>query len=107
MPGLEVQRELLNNRTILRVSGELDFSNVDDLQEQIQTQLTGTVEVDLSGLTFMDSSGMGMLLNVARKLASRGQVMSVTNIPVEIRESMALVGFFHILGDLFPENRTE
>lgn len=55
----------------------------------------------------MDSSGMGMLLNVARKLASRGQVMSLTNIPVEIRESMALVGFFHILGDLFPENRAE
>ncbi|MGE5571835.1 MAG: STAS domain-containing protein [Bacteroidota bacterium] len=104
---MEVQREQLDSGTILRVSGELDFSNVHDLQEQIETQLTGTVEVDLSGLAFMDSSGMGMLLNVARKLASRGQVLSVTNIPVEIRESMALVGFFHIMGHLFPESRAE
>ncbi|MGE5588365.1 MAG: STAS domain-containing protein [Clostridia bacterium] len=104
---MEVQREQVDSRTILRVSGELDFSNVDDLQEEIETQVAGTVEVDLSGLAFMDSSRMGMLLNVARKLASRGQVPSVSNIPVEIRESMALVGFLHILEDLFPESWAE
>ena len=53
---------------VIRISGELDISNV----EMIEGQLAGLVDdasrpltFDLSSLTFMDSSGLAMLLRTA------------------------------------------
>lgn len=62
------------------------------------------LEVNLSDLTFLDSSGVGALLNGARELASQGRTLKVTNIPGEIRESMELIGFFQVMDALFPED---
>jgi anti-sigma B factor antagonist len=53
---------------VIRLSGEVDMSNVDALRAKIQPAIDKTpssVVFDMAGLTFMDSSGIALLLQVA------------------------------------------
>ncbi len=63
-----------------RVAGEIDLANATDLQRDIaavvSNDATGLV-LDLSGLTFMDSSGIHMLFGLNERLRVRAQRLAV------------------------------
>jgi anti-anti-sigma factor len=66
----EVERRM--NATIVRLHGELDIAGVDALNRALrvaQRDPAGKAIVDLRGLTFLDSCGLGALL--AADLAGR------------------------------------
>ena len=51
--------------TVLHLEGELDLAGVPELQEALHSAQHGDVSkivVDLRGLTFLDSSGLGALI---------------------------------------------
>jgi anti-sigma B factor antagonist len=53
---------------VIKLTGEVDMSNVDALREVIEPVMESEperVDFDLSGLEFMDSSGIALLLRVA------------------------------------------
>jgi len=55
---------------VIKLSGEIDMSNVDSLRGAIDPVLDvgpARVDFDLSALEFMDSSGIALLLRVAAK----------------------------------------
>lgn len=61
------QMGLTESEVILAVSGELDMSTIGTLAGQVDTQLRRPVEcltVDLSNLTFMDSTGLRLLIEL-------------------------------------------
>lgn len=54
----------------IKLSGEIDMSNVDSLRRLIEPVVARAPErviFDLSSLTFMDSSGIALLLQVSAK----------------------------------------
>ena len=56
---------------LVRISGEVDISNVATIEARlvaITSRLDSAPAVDLSQLTFMDSSGIAMLLRVAERI---------------------------------------
>ncbi len=58
---------------IIRLSGEIDMSNVDALRRTIEpvvARAPDRVIFDLSALSFMDSSGIALLLQVSAKSES-------------------------------------
>lgn len=55
--------------TCLRASGELDAFTAPDLGEHVAAAETSTVELDLSAVTFMDSSGLAALIEAHQRLA--------------------------------------
>jgi len=62
-----------DGRTILSVSGELDLSLVGELRETIDRLVRasrGKIEVDLSRVTYLDSSAIGVLV-AGRHLADQ------------------------------------
>ena len=85
MPGpgdLEVRDEAVSDHThVVTPVGEVDVLTA----SQLGRCLLGLVEqgkrelvVDLSGVTFMDSTGIGVLLNAVRRLGvCRGQLLLV------------------------------
>jgi len=95
--GVEIRARQQKGMAILEVEGELDFSNVEQLQQEIQRRPEEVVEIDLQGLRFIDSSGAGMLLSQARHLYRQGRTMRIVRIPDLIREDLEVIGFFRVL----------
>ena len=58
----------------IRLAGELDMSTAAQLDEVVGTAVEhgGAITIDLSDLTFMDSTGIGVFLRAAVSLRGRG-----------------------------------
>lgn len=59
---------------VIRLAGELDMSTVPELDQVLEAAVEhgGAVLVDLTELTFMDSTGIHAFLKTARSLQGRG-----------------------------------
>jgi anti-anti-sigma factor len=82
--------------TIASVDGEIDLSNAAELEMAIShavaNEAAGLV-VDLAGVDYLDSSGVTLLFNLARRVARRQQELVVV-VPREahVREILTLSG---------------
>lgn len=66
--------------TVVALAGEVDATNAEELHGVLQTVVAERprlVVVDLSGLTFMDSTGLRMLLRASRSLDRQGGVLAL------------------------------
>jgi anti-anti-sigma factor len=69
--GMDVS--VSHEQAVITLSGELDLSNVDILQTRLQPVLKmrpSVVVFDLGHLRFLDSSGIGLLLEVANQVGT-------------------------------------
>ena len=68
----------------LRLAGEVDLSNADSLSAALEPWLDtdGDVTLDLHAVVFMDSTGIGVLMRAALKLASHGTLRLVSPGPL-------------------------
>ena len=60
-----------SNARMVRISGELDLASVPGVEADIEPVLAAAPErvvFDLSGVAFMDSSGIAMLLRAAKRV---------------------------------------
>lgn len=75
---------------ILALSGELDLSNAAELGER----LAGNIDtvLDLSDLSFIDSSGIHVLISAAQRAQSEGWAFSVQNAQPAVLRVIKLVG---------------
>jgi anti-sigma B factor antagonist len=69
---------------VLYVSGELDLASAPRLAEALAELAADPVVVDLSGCTFLDSAGLGVLLASARALSDSGRSLRVAAVDPRI-----------------------
>ena len=93
--GLAVRRE--SGMLMLVLSGELDLTNVDSIRAGLDAALAeqhDQVAFDLSGLRFMDSSGIALMLSVARQVGGSIELRDAGPI---IRRLIELTGLESVL----------
>jgi len=76
----QVQIEERDGVVVARLTGELDISVAESTGRKIADSVPSSargVVVDMSGLDFMDSSGVSMLFGLARKVGSHRQQLVV------------------------------
>jgi anti-anti-sigma factor len=81
---------------VVRLVGEIDISNADALGEKLDRVVGDGHErlvADLSGLEFMDSSGIAMLLRAAKRVES----ITVRNPAPVVRRIIECTGLADIL----------
>jgi anti-sigma B factor antagonist len=64
-----------SSETIIAVSGELDLASADQLDRAIreaEESETGWIVIDLGDLSFMDSTGLNILLEASRRSSENG-----------------------------------
>lgn len=91
--------------SVVCVWGELDMATAPPLQVRLLA-LVGEgrrVELDLSGLTFMDSSGLNLLIGVARAATESGGALTLAAASPEVRRVLELSGVAERLG-LLPRS---
>jgi anti-anti-sigma factor len=74
MRGVSLSIELFMDGGGIRLAGEIDMENAHRLEAALAPLVarSGQVQVECSALTFMDSSGFGVLLRAAQRLGRRG-----------------------------------
>jgi anti-anti-sigma factor len=84
----------------LYVTGELDISSGAALERTVAGALDGQGEefrVDLSALTFMDSTGAAALLHVHQRVESLGRRLVVVSPTQAVRRVFELMGLYKVL----------
>ena len=78
------------------LSGELDHHAARTLREQVDSALGRTtaplLRLDFSGVTFMDSSGIGLIMGRYRLMVSRGGRLLVVGVSDRLLRVMKLAG---------------
>jgi anti-sigma B factor antagonist len=84
---------------VVHVRGEIDMQTVPPLRECL-AELSGTVVVDLSEVTFLDSSGMGVLAGQHNRLEKEGGTLRLREPQDLVRRVLEITGL-----DVFLEDR--
>ena len=94
-------------QSVLRLLGELDLSNKDLLQDAISTALepgSPILVLDLSGLGFMDCSGLRVLVRTHKHLAGDHRQLFVAGSRPIVRRLIRLTGLDGYLRFGWPED---
>lgn len=78
MTLVRLRSETRGSMLLAWLDGELDMSNTGGLTTELAAAVPNTAEglvLDLSGVTYMDSAGLGMLFALGRQLRARQQKM--------------------------------
>jgi anti-anti-sigma factor len=73
-------------------SGRLDAAQVDRVRDEMKSVEVSCV-VDFSGLDYISSAGMGVLLGVQKRLSDTGHSLKLVNLNRHIREIFRIAGF--------------
>lgn len=78
------------------LDGEIDHHAAKGIREEIDGAIErvhpDTLTLDFRGVTFMDSSGIGLVMGRYRAMQQIGGTMSVQNASLHIRKVMRLAG---------------
>ena len=90
-----------NDRAVVRLTGELDVATAPRVREEIDRLIehgVWTVIVDLSSLSFIDSSGMAVFIAALKKLRAGGGELTLQSPNLNAMKVLAITG----LDQLFP-----
>ena len=104
---LEARCESTVGRLEIILVGELDISNADRLQGLLDGWVAGSadarcVSIDASELTFMDSSGVQVLMSLRRHLEATGCGLEIRGANRTVRlvlETLGLTSLLGVVGD--------
>ena len=94
-PHLSVETRIEDGRVIITMEGELDMANAPGLQSAVESREladAGTVVLDLQGLTFLDSTGLRVILAAWERCRARGQEFAVTPGSAQVQRLLSITG---------------
>jgi anti-anti-sigma factor len=96
-------RDLDGGVCVLSVTGEFDLAVVAEFLQRALACLgrTEALELDLQGVSFIDSSGLGALLRVRKEAADAGKTLSLVNVSPATHRLLDITGL-HDAFDIRP-----
>ena len=93
---MAVQIEIREDSVLSCLSGEIDHHSAVELHEQIDQSVIQSgaklLVLDFSLVTFMDSSGIGLVMGRFRLMQENDGKVVLQNLPAPIRKVMKLAG---------------
>lgn len=90
-----------NGATVISIRGEVDHHSARTIMENIDhtiaSQLPMQLVLDLASVTFMDSSGIAVLLRALRQMNQLGGNLRVKGIPTQPRKVLAAAGIGRLI----------
>ncbi|MER6434377.1 STAS domain-containing protein [Streptomyces sp900105245] len=97
---LEVTSATAEGVTVVSVSGEIDHTSAGPLVHALEPDAVGEqprVIVDMRQVSFMDSTGINVLLTAHRNLAKAGGWLRLADLQASVMRILDIVGVDHIL----------
>lgn len=90
----------MGKTSMVSIKGEIDIYSIEKFREsiekEIKTQATQII-LDCTELSYMDSTGMGVLIELRNKTKEMGQKMIMMNPRPNIKKLLALTGVDKII----------
>lgn len=100
--------ETLRGAVVVRPAGEIDLGVSEQLRTSIDAALeqyeTGHLIINLKGVSYIDSSGLGVLLGRYKRLAAAGGKVSLVDPRPQVKKILELSGLLRIMGEYRSED---
>lgn len=91
--------------TIVHLTGEVDLAAADEIIGTVQQALDeadsagdGPLVLDLAGVTFMDSTGLGALISIRARAEAAGRSLTLRQVPARVRRLLEITGLTSTFG---------
>lgn len=104
-----IELDELGDEAGIRLSGELDASNAPTVSATLLKHADRATEVtvDVTGLRFIDSAGMNVLIAAAQRLEGRGRLTIRCLSEGPVRRVLGLMGLSDVLAHVDLDERVE
>ena len=93
---MEINAKSTDRKLLLELSGELDHQGaaqaIRELELALDAALPLHLALDLSGVTFMDSSGIALILRAQRRMQTLGGSLLACRVPQQARRFLDAAG---------------
>lgn len=99
--SMTVKNQTLDNACVVCVEGEVDVSNADELRTALNEALQAdadAIEVDVAQVSYIDSTGIGVLVGAAHRAADAGKTFAVAHPQRNVERVLAMLGVSEELG---------
>ena len=97
---IEVERSDHGGIPVLRVRGEIDVASAPQFRAPVldlMSQPSDTLIVDMSDVTFIDSTGLGVLLDAEKRSRAAGKSLRLVVTQPHVRRLLELTGLDEVL----------
>jgi anti-anti-sigma factor len=96
---LSIRTSREGTTTTVAAEGEIDLSTVDELRSAVTDAADGveTLLLDLTAVEFIDSAGLGGLLELRSTLRSRAVTLQISADEGPVRQAMEITGLSELL----------
>ena len=99
---MELNMHKNNNMLYVCISGELDHHVAAQIREAVDDELAEdlalkNIEFDFKDLSFMDSSGIGVIMGRYKVAKSRGGRVYASNVKPQVKKLLSISGLMNIL----------
>lgn len=103
---MEMHEEVCNAVTVLSLKGRLDASATRDIKDKVKL-LSGdkplNLVIDMDGVDFIDSSGLGILVASLRTVNKKGGDIKISSLQDQVRSIFELTRL-HRLFEIFDDS---
>jgi anti-sigma B factor antagonist len=88
------------NRWKYKLKGEIDISNAHSLKEEIESAFANhpaDMELDLSELNYIDSTGLGVIISVYGMMKESGSRIVLTNVRDNVKKLLKVTNLEQVL----------
>lgn len=93
---MSVNIDVCDNQIVAHINGEIDHHSAKEIRETIDSVVERTspkkLILDFYGVTFMDSSGIGLVMGRYKLIHSLSGELEVTNVSSHIKKVMKISG---------------
>jgi stage II sporulation protein AA (anti-sigma F factor antagonist) len=98
---LYLEFETSGDKLILVLNGELDHHSAEEVRNKIDDIInrigTNNVIMDFNNVTFMDSSGIGVIIGRYKKIVAKNGNICITGVKGSVERVFELSGLFKII----------
>ena len=88
--------DVQNDALIVFLSGEIDHHSAREIREEVDLQITSNkpqiFELNFKDVSFMDSSGIGLIMGRYRLVSAYGGKVIISNVSAYLKRFMRLAG---------------
>ena len=98
---MEIKARSTDRNLLLEFSGELDHHGaqgaIRELEQEIDAALPKKLVLDFSGITFMDSSGIAVILRAQRRMQNLNGSVLICHVPEQAKRVLDAAGISRIV----------